>query len=278
MELGHKIKQARLEAGLSQRQLCGGHITRNMLSQIEHGTARPSMDTLRILAAGLGKPISYFLEDQAVTSPNQDTMNRSREAFRSGDPGQALEILENYRAPDPVFDMEAAYLRALCRMALAEQAISQERLPYAVHLLEQAAEDATGTPYFTEALERQRVLLMAQTAPARAVSLAAELPVDDRELLLRARGALENGNADRAGEYLDAAQDRDAPYWQLLRGEVLFAQGEYARAAERFRQAESQYPRQTAERLETCYRELGDFKQAYEYACKQRQQAGTTKR
>ena len=70
MELGKRIRQARLEAGLSQRQLCGEQITRNMLSQIENGSARPSMDTLRYLAAQLGKPIGYFLEEQAVTSPN----------------------------------------------------------------------------------------------------------------------------------------------------------------------------------------------------------------
>lgn len=34
MELGQRLKQARLEAGMSQRQLCGDVITRNMLSQI----------------------------------------------------------------------------------------------------------------------------------------------------------------------------------------------------------------------------------------------------
>ena len=66
MELGQRLKQARLEAGLSQRQLCGEEITRNMLSQIENGSARPSMDTLRYLAARLGKPMGYFLEEQAV--------------------------------------------------------------------------------------------------------------------------------------------------------------------------------------------------------------------
>ena len=54
MSLGEKLRQARLEAGLSQRALCGEEITRNMLSQIEHGTARPSMDTLRALALRLG--------------------------------------------------------------------------------------------------------------------------------------------------------------------------------------------------------------------------------
>ena len=39
MDIGSRIKQARLEAGLSQRQLCGDTITRNMLSLIENGTA-----------------------------------------------------------------------------------------------------------------------------------------------------------------------------------------------------------------------------------------------
>ena len=70
MELGARIRQARLDAGLSQRQLCGDVITRNMLSQIENGSARPSMDTLKYLAQQLGTTISYFLDEQAISSPN----------------------------------------------------------------------------------------------------------------------------------------------------------------------------------------------------------------
>ena len=84
MELGEKIKQARLEAGFSQRQLCGEEITRNMLSLIEHGSARPSMDTLRYLAGRLGKPVSFFLEEEAVISPNQDSMLQARAAYEAG--------------------------------------------------------------------------------------------------------------------------------------------------------------------------------------------------
>ena len=57
MDIGGKLKAARLEAGLSQRQLCGEIITRNMLSQIENGSAQPSMETLCQLAARLGKTV-----------------------------------------------------------------------------------------------------------------------------------------------------------------------------------------------------------------------------
>ena len=79
MELGEKLKQARLEAGLSQRQLCGEEITRNMLSLIENGSAKPSMKTLQYLAARLGKPVSYLLEETAVLSPNQEIMASVRQ-------------------------------------------------------------------------------------------------------------------------------------------------------------------------------------------------------
>ena len=103
MELGARLRQARLEVGLSQRQLCGDVITRNMLSQIENGNAKPSMDTLRYLAARLGKPMGYFLEEHTV-SPNQQTVLSAREAYLRGDWEACQEILSQYQVPDPVFD------------------------------------------------------------------------------------------------------------------------------------------------------------------------------
>ena len=106
MELGEKIKQARLEAGLSQRQLCGDVVTRNMLSQIENGSARPSMDTLRYFAARLGKTLSYFLEEDAVLSPNQQVMRNAREAYDSGNWEAVLETLKEFRQPDDLFCRE----------------------------------------------------------------------------------------------------------------------------------------------------------------------------
>lgn len=269
MELGEKLRQARLDAGLSQRQLCGDIITRNMLSQIENGSARPSMDTLRYLASRLGRSLSYFLEDTAVTSPNQAVMDSARKAFAAGSFSEALETLEGYRSPDDVFDQEYGLLRALCLMELARLAVTEDRLPYARELLERAAEAGAATAYFSPALERQRLLLLADAAADTAVIVQA-LPADDRELMLRARAALDSGDASRAGACLDAAENRESSHWHLLRGQADLAQKKYAGAASHFHRAEEAFPAQTARALEECYRELGDFKRAYEYACKQR--------
>lgn len=270
MDLGTKIKKSRLEAGLSQRQLCGDVITRNMLSQIENGAARPSMDTLRYLAQRLGKTVSYFLDEQTVTSPNQEVMAKARRTFHSRACFDVLEILNAYQAPDPVFDSEYGMLRVLCLMEGAEQAIRENRLPYAESLLEQAKTAGQDTPYYTPELERRRLLLLAQASPTRIRDTAAALPKDDPALLIRARAALEQEKPDRAAAYLDAAEDQTTPEWTLLRGEACFSQGHFSEAAIFFHRAETDFPQLAYRRLEICYRELGDFQRAYEYACKQR--------
>ena len=105
MELGKRIKQARLDAGLSQRQLCGERLTRNMLSLIENGSARPSMDTLQFLAGQLNKPISFFLEEEAVTSPNQAAMAEARRSWQQKDATGVLNALSGYQFPDETFDV-----------------------------------------------------------------------------------------------------------------------------------------------------------------------------
>ena len=77
MELGQKIRTVREAAGLSQRQVCGDTITRNMLSRIEHGTVRPSMATLSFLAEKLGKPVSFFLDEDAVPKCGADAADKN---------------------------------------------------------------------------------------------------------------------------------------------------------------------------------------------------------
>ena len=260
MELGTRLRQARTEAGLSQRQLCEGLITRNMLSQIENGSARPSMDTLRQLAARLGKPISYFLEEKTVYSPNLAVMEQARNAA-----GQAvLDTLEAYRGPDAQFDRERWLLEALTCLELARQALDSGKKGLAGTMLARAEKAGGRTPYYTPDLEHRRLLLCCEGGflPPSA------LPEDRRVLMLWAQAALEDSKPERCGKLLEAVQVRDEQ-WHFLRAEAYFALQEYAQAAEHYRQAE-EYSLQVYGRLEHCYRELEDYKMAYLYACKQR--------
>ena len=263
MELGEKLRQARLEAGLSQRQLCGEEITRNMLSQIEHGTAKPSMGTLTFLAARLGKSVSYFLEESAVVSPNQDIMESARRLYDAGEYAEGLLVLEAYREPDPVYDRERGLLSVLMLLNRAEEALNAGREPFAKELLEKADRK---TAYCSEELNRRRLLLLGRL---RGEKVSGYLPSLDEELKIRAGEALETDPA-RAAKLLDAAEDQQAPNWCLLRGKAFLAEKRYEEAAACLQLAEAAFQKQAVPMLEECYRELGDYKQAYVYACKGR--------
>ena len=230
MELGEKIRLARLEAGLSQRQLCGEEITRNMLSQIEHGTAKPSMKTLTFLAARLEKPVGYFLDEEALVPANH----------------QILEVLSLLKA--------------------AEDAVAQEKYPYARQLLERAE----NCPDLPPALERSRLLLLGQIPGENLSEIVAALPSLDEELFLRAEAALAGADFPRTEALLLAVQDQTTPRWHWIRGRIDLQQKQFSHAAEHLQKAESAYPKEVLPLLETCFRELGDFQQAYLYACKQR--------
>ena len=265
MSLGETLRQARLEAGLSQRALCGEEITRNMLSRIESGAAQPSMRTLQYLADRLGKPMSYFLEEQSVVSTNQQVMESARRLYDLGQFDRAMEALKTYAEPDPVYDREKALLTVLLRLALAEQAIDQHKDRYALELLENT--DTSGV-YCGEALNRQRILLLGRLGGHQ--RLCCQLPSLDEELSLRASEAIRQGDVRRGTHLLEAMQRRDSPQWMLLRGEAYLAENAYQNAVLCLRRAEDVFPEEVIPRLEHCYRELGDYKQAYLYACKQK--------
>ena len=261
MELGEKLRAARLEAGLTQRQLCGEEITRNMLSQIEHGTAKPSMNTLQILAARLGKPVSYFLDEDGILTPNQPRMEQAREAYDKRDFARVLEILQDYHGPDRIFDREYVLLLSLSRLALAETAMEQGKTIYARELLSQIA----AVPYGMEEIVRRKALL-----GAKLTGNCGGLPDLDEELFLRAKDALNRGYFSRCLHLLEAMENHREPAWNLLRGDLCLKQKDYASAARYYHRAEDTFPAETAGKLEQCYRELEDFKKAYFYAVNQK--------
>jgi len=59
--LGRRIKEARLAKKMTQSEVVGNFITRNMLSQIESGTAAPSIRTLEYLSQVLEIPVDQLM-------------------------------------------------------------------------------------------------------------------------------------------------------------------------------------------------------------------------
>lgn len=254
MTFGEKLRHAREEAGLSQRQLAGEEMTRNMLSQLEHDTARPSMKSLQYLARRLGKSVGYFLEEEEGQLP----LDGIRKLFEDGQFRKALEQLENI--PE---SCEGNLLWNLCALALARESVSQQRLVYARQLLQ----DTRRTPYWTQELEAARLL---QLYLAQGSS---QPPVPENSWVdALARHALEKEHR-QAAAILDAFPRQDMT-WHLARGQAYEQAGEFGQAVDCYLPWEEKQPLQVLPRLENCYRELGDYQKAYACAVRLRQLTG----
>lgn len=237
MTMGQRIRAARLAAGLSQRELAGGEITRNMLSSLEHDTANPSVATLRHLSQLLGRPVSYFL--------GEDGPSEAVTAFEHGDYRRCRELLT---------EAERRWLEPVALVREAAQALAAGRIPYARELLEQL--EGQSAPLFGPELQRQAALLRCRCG------IPADIPEDDA-LLLKAKSALAAGCREDALRYLLARDDR-GPEWEYLMGECRFLAGDYAAARAHYHHCEDAVD--VRERLEICCRELEDYKMAYYYA------------
>ena len=239
MTMGQRILAARLAAGLSQRELAGEEITRNMLSSLEHDTANPSVATLRYLAGRLGRPVSFFL--------GEDGPSEAVAAFEKGDYRRCLEMLS---------EGEKRWLAPIARLREAEQAIDSGRIPYARELL--AGLEGADSPLFGPELHRKSAILRCRFGEF--------VPIpEDGALALSAQAALASGRWADALRYLSASDDRGAD-WEHAMGECRFHAGDYAGAKDHYHRCEDAFD--VRSRLEICYRELEDYKMAYFYAKK----------
>ena len=240
MTMGQRILAARLAAGLSQRELAGEEITRNMLSSLEHDTANPSVATLRYLSKRLKKPMGYFLGEDGPTE--------AVEAFEAGRYRRCRELLTGE---------EKRWLEPLARLREAEQALDDGRIPYARELLEQL--DGTDCPLWGPEFARKAAILRNRCGSLTPVP-------EDGGLLCQADAALASGRYAEAERYLAACDDH-SPDWERRMGECRFHTGDYAAARDHYHRCEDRFD--VRSRLEICCRELGDYRMAYYYAKQQ---------
>lgn len=85
-EIGKKLKEARLAKKMTQSEVVGNFITRNMLSQIESGAAMPSIKTLEYLCGVLDIPLATMNSDEYDCSVDAASEYiKIREMYKSGD-------------------------------------------------------------------------------------------------------------------------------------------------------------------------------------------------
>ena len=285
MTLGEKIKKARLDRHMTQRDVVGSSITRNMLSKIENNSATPSMKTLEFLAAQLNLPISYFVSENVVAVIPR-SLQAAREAFSAGQYDAALALLEEADGLEDEQD-ETQLLCALCHLHLAAAASRRDDAQAALAHARAAMEANRQTIYGSEATAAKAALLAARYDEAsfdRAMeayhTARSSMGLDRLYHLTMAQHYLAAGQTQPAAAelaQLDGPLGQD-PDSLRMQGELSMQQSDYPLAAQQLRRAEQLAVTAGSSEdamaplyamLEQCYREMEDYKEAYNYAAKQ---------
>jgi tetratricopeptide (TPR) repeat protein len=125
--LGERIRARRKELRLTQSQLGGAELTKGFISLIEKDRAKPSIETLMLLAKRLHRPVGYFLEDGAPLGRRalQTLQRLGWTLLKQNDLTQAAETFTQARALAEQQDDRNAEAEACCGLGSALAGLRQ---------------------------------------------------------------------------------------------------------------------------------------------------------
>jgi transcriptional regulator with XRE-family HTH domain len=294
MTLGQKIKEARLAKKMTQKEVVGDYITRNMLSKIENDSATPSVKTLEYLAGVLGLPAGYFMNDAAAGDEvTPEAVGQARFAFREERYEDCLEALEPISTDSCGYGEEVDLLRARAAVSLGKLCLQNGKADRARTYLKQALDYNDRTMYRSVAFRSEVLLLLAkccvelddegfEAAMADYRQSVKDQGLDEFYRLTLAQYHLNRGDIEQAKQemaQMPEVSPEAQPEYLMLQGQLEIQNEHYQTAARQLEQAE-QLAQASGSRhfisgiyamLEECYKELEDFKMAYYYASKQLQ-------
>ena len=279
MNIGEKIKQLRTSKMITQAELAGDQITRNMLSCIERGTATPSLQTVLYLASRLQVPPGFLLAEgvDEFSYRKMSRISNIRAAYRSGDYKSCRSIC---RQELDGTDDEISLILAECDTGIGEEEFLAGHLHSACRFFDEALEYADKTVYRTDYVKAVAGLYFRYMSDL-SHTLYSEISDEKPEqaavgggtvcAYLRAYFAIQEGRTDEVERYFETAGESVfASHIRLCR---MLEREEYAAALTELKQllgSDKAIPqvllyRFTAQ-MEVCYRETGDYKGAYESA------------
>lgn len=147
MTIGEKIKMLRTQKLMTQSELAGNEITRNMLSRIENGAAQPSLDTLKYLAERLkvspGFLIANARDEKMYMKYNE--INDIKTAYLSENYRICRDMCINSQSADD----ELQLILAECNVEIAKDEFNEGNLHTACEYFDYALSACAETVYNT---------------------------------------------------------------------------------------------------------------------------------
>lgn len=281
MNIGEKIRRLRLSKLMTQADLAGDCITRNMLCSIERGAALPSLPTAVYLAGRLGVPVGFLLAEEGEEFPYRKMTEfpNVKRAFASGDFEGALALLNASFQNEK--DDETSLLRAEAEYGSARRAFEEGHFRRAAAAFDRAMEAAGETVYDT-AWMRARTAVYFRYLGGVSPTLISETLSEEEVESARAMGdefceycmaldALECGRDGEVSAYL--ARSGQSLYAARINALTLMKKEEYGEAQKAL-EALLDHPALSLGGLlyevfgdmEVCCRKNDDYKRAYEFS------------
>ena len=270
MTIGEKIKTRRKELGLTQNEVAGDKISRNMLSLIESGNATPSLDTLYYIADKLNIRIEYLVSENISldTFNRLDAEDEIERMYRSGSYENVAYLIENIRQKSDYI----CFLGAVCSYNVAREKVRGGSLATARKWLDKATYYATITSIDTTLLEAKYSLLYSILENIQSPKLNFNQQEYERKIN-------EVVDEEFYHYYLgDLEYDYQDPIIRLhIEAKNYIKTRNYPQAIRTLTEAEEKKTQENYDAfvffgiytdLENCYKELFDFEKAYRYATK----------
>lgn len=148
MSIGEKIRDIRAAKCMTQSQLAGEFITRNMLSRIENGAAKPSLPTVIYIAKKLNVPAGYLLAegDEEFIYRKIYNIDNIKRAFKDGDYRICRDICRSIGYDDDELNL----ILSRCCIGIAKEEFFFGRLRTSVRYFDEALEYDGKTIYCTD--------------------------------------------------------------------------------------------------------------------------------
>lgn len=279
MMIGEKIKKLRIAKLMTQSELVGTEITRNMLSRIENGSANPSLDTVRYIAERLNVSPSFLLadeEDEKIYRKHKE-IDGIKQAFMTEDFRICRDMCLHAQSAS---DDEIQMILAECNLLVGIEEFNNGNLRVACAYLDAAIESCEKTLYRTDWIVATAGLYFRYMRRFSA-TLSSNV-IDEEEVNIypsltdefcRYAYAVEKMGKGDPIESIESIARRDSPYALHLEAKLLMGEEKYEQAYEYLHRILLQdFPVSEPMLyfvfcdLEICCREIRDFKGAYEYS------------
>ncbi len=270
MTLGEKIKKIRKTKRLTQAELAAGKITRNMLSLIESDKASPSLETLYVIADGLGVSAAFLIseDDDDFFYEKKLSIKEIKKLYSQKKYQNCIDKIKQFKGSDD----ETEYILASSYYELGKSNVLIGSLKKAEAFLTLAKKHLQNTVYDTSKIKSGLLIYTALCNNIQSPLL--ELDCTAFEAML--------GDEFEFDFYKYLLGDREhkqknSVFEKHLKAKALIKERKYYEALDLLHSIEEEKTPENYNAyvifsvyndMENCYKQLTDFENAYRYASK----------